>query len=146
MPSSRVRIAKSGLIFICLVAIFDLIVIGIPGLALGLSPRILVLPFVLMCLSTLIGLALIYWSRRTFGRPRLFAFRFAFSALIYALLFMLGLLYSAEREGPISNDALLHTAFSAICLVSISAGVSVYFSLRNRRKTSSRRTAKDQPG
>lgn len=133
MPKPTIMsLIKWFLLFLLTFAVFDAAFVGLAGLALNLSFRSLLQPYVMIFCCGLILSVLLYWTRQSFDRPKSCAIRFSLTVCSYLLLFMFVVLLSAARVGIISQSAELNDYAPYICLGSVITGSMVYFMARKK--------------
>jgi len=132
MSSSKMSFAKWILLFLSTYAIFDIIFVGLAGLALSLSPRNLIEPLSLIFLCGVIASVLIYWTRESYYQPKSCARRLALTFFVYLVLFMSTLIFSAVRNGLVSKASFLSGFVYLVCPGATIAAIFVYFAALNK--------------
>lgn len=128
-------------LLVCLVtyALFDVAFVGLAGLALNLSPRSLLLPYVMLFSCGLLLTVLLYWTRQSYDRPKSCATRLAFSIFTYLLIFMSVLIFSVVRIGILSQSTGLDAYAPYILPGSLIAAMVVYFMARTKLQARQKR-------
>jgi hypothetical protein len=108
------------------------VLIFLAGLALNLSPRSLLLPYLLLLWCGFVGGTLIYWARQSYPRPRAGAIRFTFAIFVSLNLYMGALLFSAYRLRFLSQETALYDNGPYILPGAALASAAVYITARRR--------------
>lgn len=110
----------------------DAVFVAIGGLALKLPWRSWGIPFGTLLFSGLLFTTLLYWTRQSYGRPKVCAQRFALTILVFSLSFMMALLVSAIKIGILSESVAANDYAPYALFASVIGTAVVYFGARKK--------------
>ncbi len=127
--------AKWTSIFFVTYAACEAAFVTLTGIALHLSFRSLVMPYLILLCCPLVIAPLIYWARLSYDRPKAFAIRFASSIFVGAFLLMSGLAFDAVKLGIISTNTVLNNFAPYFVPGAAIPSLMLYVAIRKKRES-----------
>jgi hypothetical protein len=119
-------------VFFITYAVLETVFVGLAGLALNLSLRSLLLPYLMLLFCALVLAPLVHWALQSRDQPKSCAFRFALVIFVYLQLFSLAVAFNVVRLGIVSQAIILDDAAPCILVGSVITSVVVYVTARRR--------------
>lgn len=119
-------------VFFITYAVLETVFVGLAGLALNISVRRLLLPYLMLLFCALVLAPLIHWVLQSRNQPKSCALRFALVIFFYLQLFSLVVAFNVLRLGIVSQAIILDDTAPCILVGSVITSVVVYVTARRR--------------
>lgn len=121
-------------------AVGQAVFVALAGVVLNLAIRAWLLPYKLLFCCGFAGMALIYWARQSYHRPKPYALRFALAIFFFWNLYMGALLISTVKVAILSSRDAWTEYAPYIVPGSALGSIIVYVKMRKRFKAATDQT------